>query len=164
MPAPTKLKVTDRFFQPEISKVYFLPAIASADAIPTRAEINAGTDLTAEIAGLSGFSVTSNTIDTPDLASRFTRQIPGRTTTEKSSITFWASKDGDDVRKVLVRGAKGYVMFCDGGDVPGQPADVFPVEVLSQGKQRGVGDTGFQITVDFSVPRIPAENVAIPAA
>ena len=160
---PTKTKATVRYFQPEVSKVYYLPAIVAATLIPTRAEINAGIDLTAEIADLSGWSIVSGSIDTPDLASRFTSQISGRTKAEDSTITFYGDKTGDDVRKDLPRGSRGFMMFCDGGDVPTQPADVFPCEVSSVGKLRGVDEKAFQLTISFSVTRQPAEDVVIPA-
>ena len=71
MPA-TPTNPTTRFFQPEVSKVYFLPAIAATNLTPLRAEVNAGLDLSAEIAALSGWTVTSGQIETPDLGTRFT--------------------------------------------------------------------------------------------
>ena len=54
MPALNK---STRFFQPEVSQVHFLPTIAAGTLIPTRAEITAGTNVTAEIADLSGWQV-----------------------------------------------------------------------------------------------------------
>ena len=75
----------------------------------TRAEINAGTDLTAEIAEMSGFTVTSDSVDTPDLSNRFTAKIPGRITADDSSISFYASSTSADVRTVLPRDTAGYV-------------------------------------------------------
>lgn len=159
---PTKTKATTRFFQPEISKVYYLPAIVAGTMIPTRVEINAGKDLTDEVADLSGWTISSGMIDTPDLGSRFTSQIGGRTSAESSSITFYASKDGDDVRVDLPRGLRGYIMFCDGGDTVGYKADIFPVEVTSVGKVRSTGEAAFQITTAFAITRKPAEDVTLP--
>ena len=163
MPA-TPLASSVRFFQPEVSKCYFVPTIASASLVYTLAERDAGTDLSDEIADISGWNVTSGTIDTPDLGSRFTGQIGGRTSVDASSITFYGDKAGEDVRTVLPRGTTGYIVWADGGDVTAQPSDVFPVEVTSVGKLRSVGDQAFQLTVQFAVTREPAEDVAIPAA
>lgn len=160
MPA-TPLPATERFFAPEISKVYFALTIADI-ATPTRAEINAGTDLTEEIADISGWSVTTGTIPTPGM-SRFTKQIAGRTTAEDSSITFYADLGGDDIRTILARGDRGYVIFCDGGDVTGNLADVFPVVVKNVGKVRTMADQAHQLTVGFAISQVPAEDVVLPA-
>lgn len=162
MPA-TPIPTTDRFFAPEITKVIFVPTIASSVLAATRVEINAGDDLSKEIADLSGWSVQSNFIDTPDLGKRYTSKIGGRLTTPDSSLTFYGSKDGDDVRAVLPRGTEGFIIFMDGGDVATQPMDVFKVEVASLGKMRSTGDNAFQITVSFSIKDF-AEDVDIPAA
>jgi hypothetical protein len=159
----TALPTTERFFAPEISKAFFATALADPEAY-TRAEVDASTDLTDEIADLAGWNVTSAMIATPDLGSRFNKQIGGRTSADASTITFYASRNGDDVRKVLPRGTRGYVIFMDGGDVPAQPSDVFHVEVTSVGKVRTVGDSAFQITISFAILNAPAEDVAIPAA
>jgi len=102
-------------------------------------------------------------ISTPDLGSRFTKQIGGRTQADASSITFYASKDGADIRSVLQRGLTGYLTFMDGGDVAAQPMDVFPIEVTSVGKVRTTGDNAQQITVTFAITGEPAEDVDIPA-
>lgn len=157
------LAATNRFFQPEVSKIYFLPTIADTTKIPTRVEITAGTNLSAEIADISGFQVKSNMIDTPDLASRFVSQIPGRTQADASSITFYADVTGTDVRQTLPRGQAGYLVFMDGGDVTTQKMDVYPIRVASVGKVRAAGDKAFQLTIDFAITSTPAEDVAIPA-
>lgn len=162
MPA-TPLPASTRFFQPEISKVYFLPAIAATSLTPTRAEIDAGDDLTGEIADLAGWQVRSNFIDTPDLGAKFVKQIGGRTAAAASSLTFYGDKEGIDVRQATPRGQVGFVMFCDGGDVAGQPADVFPIEVASVGKVRTVSDNAFQLTLDYAITDVPAEDITIPA-
>jgi hypothetical protein len=161
MPAAA-INPTERFFQPEISKVIFVPTIASGSLAYTRSEVNAGDDLTAEIADLSGWTVQSNFIDTPDMGKRYTSKIGGRLTTPDSSITFYGDKSGDDVRGVLPRGTKGHLIFMDGGDVATQPSDVFTVEVASVGKLRSTGDNAYQITVSFSISNF-AEDVVIPA-
>lgn len=160
---PPTLPATERFFAPEISKVYYLPTIAAADLEPTRAEITAGTDLTNEIADLSGWTVTSAMINAPDLGRRFVSQIGGRTNVEASSLTFYADLGGDDVRAVLPRDTTGYIVFADQGDATGLPADVFPVKVTSVGKVRSTGEQAFQITITFAITRPPAEDIELPA-
>ena len=45
---------------------------------PTRAELNAGTNLTPEVSSSGNWGIVSGAIDTPDLATTFTSQIPGQ--------------------------------------------------------------------------------------
>lgn len=144
--------------------VHFVPTVASSTGAATRAEITAGTNLTGEIADISGFTVTGGDIPAPDLLSEFVSKVPGRTTAEDSSITFYADEAGDDVREVLPYKTVGYIVFMDGGDVPTQPMDVFPVRVRSVGKTRSVGEEHARIMIGFSITREPFIDVAIPAA
>lgn len=157
------LPSSTRFFQPEISVVHFLPTIAATNLLPTRPEITAGTNLTKEIADISGWSVAANMIDTPDLGAKFVAQVAGRIKADNSSLTFYADKLGVDVRATLPRGQRGYIVFMDGGDVATTgKMDVFPVEVSSVGKMRSTGEQAMQLTVSFAITAKPAEDLAIP--
>lgn len=159
----TALATSERFFAPEITKIYWLPTIAATNLVPTRAELDAGTDLSAEIADISGWQVQGSAIETPDLGSRFTSNIPGRTSAPDSSITFYGDLAGVDIRGELSQDDNGYIWIADGGDVEAQLADVFPVRVNSIGKMRSVGDAAFQIVVSFTITAEPAVDTAIPA-
>lgn len=160
--ATTPITASTRYINPGVTRCYFLPACANT-AAPTRAEMNAGTDLSREIADIAGWVVAGNEVETPDLVTNFTGNIPGRVKADGSSISCYASTTGVDVRAALPRNTTGYIMWLDGGDVPGQKADVFPIRVLSNGKPRGVGETAALIVVQCSVTSQPAENVTIPA-
>jgi hypothetical protein len=157
------LTASTRYFNAGTTQVHFLPSIAAANLTPTRAEITAGTNLTGEVADLAGWSVTGGEIDTPDLGSTFTDKIPGKTSVDDSSLTFYADEAGNDVRDVLPRGTTGFIVIMDGGDVAGRPADVFPVRVRSVPKIRSAGEDSARLTVSFSITAEPAEDVAIPA-
>lgn len=143
--------------------IKFLPTIADAGLAPTRAEITAGTDVTGEVADLSGWTVTGSVIETPDLLSEFVSKIPGRTTSQDSSISFYASDDGVDARALFPYRTAGYMVFMDGGDVEDNLMDVFPVQVNSNGKTRSVGEEAAMIVVGFSITREPAFDLPIPA-
>jgi len=158
----TPLATTERFFAPEISKVYYALTLADYTA-PVRPELDAATDFTDEMASVTGWSVDGRMLDTPDWGRRFVSQISGRTSAGESSITFYADKAGVDVRAVLARGDVGNVIFCDGGDVTGYLADVFKTEVTSVGKVRTGTDGALVITVKFAITKAPAENVVLPA-
>ncbi|MEO3875526.1 hypothetical protein ABGB18_42665 [Nonomuraea sp. B12E4] len=158
----TPVTPASRFFRPGITKCYWVPTIANINA-PTRSELNAGTDLSKDIADISGWMVSGAKIDTPDLNSRFVSNIPGLTSADESSITFYQGDDGDDVRDLMPRDEDGNIVWLDGGDVAGRLMDVFPTRVLSVGKTRSMGAEAARLVIQYAITSEPAENVAIPA-
>jgi hypothetical protein len=161
MPA-TSITAATRYFPTGTTSYYFCPSIASK-AAPTRAEMNAGTRLDVDVNKVDGWQVTSEVIGTPDLATRFTSQIPGRITASDSSLTMYASTDGVDVRGLLPRDTAGFIVRLDAGDTAGRKMDVFPIKVTALSKDMGTGDEAALITVMFAITSEPAENVTIPA-
>jgi hypothetical protein len=158
----TPINASVRYYRRGTTKVLWVPAIANK-AAPSRAELNAGTALEGETGAMGGWQTTSATVPTPALGSRFTPVVGGEITAADSSLTFWASKDGDDVRTLLNREDAGFVVWMDEGDVEAQTMDVFPVTVTSQAKVREL-DSAAQIMAQFAITSEPAENVTIPAA
>jgi hypothetical protein len=160
---PAPLTPTTRYFPPGVRKVYFVSTIANYLA-PTRAEINAGTDLTAEIAtgGMAGWSLAGSTVDTGDLGSNFTSTVPGRLTSPTNSIDFYLSQNSIDARSLLPRTTNGYIAVLWEGDVPGNKMDVFPVRVITQANDTNTEDPG-KTTIEFAITRIPAITITIPA-
>lgn len=156
----TPIAATSRYIPPGTTRYYWVTTIANYTS-PTRAELNAGSDLTAEISAVSGFATSSDQQDTPDLGSRFTGKIPGRITADDSSITMYLSSNSSDVRTLLPRDTAGYVVIFPEGDVTGQKMDIFPAKVTGQPKSRDVENPS-TINIQFSITRIPAENVTIP--
>lgn len=157
----TPIAATNRYFRPETSKVIWCPSVADPSA-PTRAEIDAGIDLSDEISEVGGWQVTSDTVETPDLGSRFVGKIPSTTSSDDSSLTMYADEEGHDVRELLHRGDSGNVIWMDEGDVAGQYMDLFPTRVSSVPKQRDLTSAA-TLQVMFSVVREPKENLIIPA-
>jgi hypothetical protein len=160
MPAGN-ITASTRYFQPNITVVYYCPAIAIKTA-PTRAELNAGTNLTNEISGNDGWAPETDFIDAPDLANRFVAQVAGRIKAPGSSLTFYASSNSVDVRGLLPRDTTGFIVWLDEGDIAGRKMDVFPITVASAPKQRDI-EAVKQIQIQFSISSAPAENVTVPA-
>ncbi|MEU0522766.1 hypothetical protein [Streptomyces niveus] len=161
MPA-TPINASVRYYRRGTTRVLWVPTIANK-AAPTRSELDAGTALEGETGAMGGWQTTSETFPTPALGSRFTPVVGAAITAADSSLTFWASKDGDDVRALLVRETPGFVVWMDEGDVPAQTMDVYPVTVMTQAKVREL-DNAAQIMCQFAITSEPAENVTIPAA
>jgi hypothetical protein len=157
----TPITASNRYYRQGVSKVIWVPTIATL-ASPTRSEINAGTDLSPEVQGVSGWEVTGNTEDTPDLASVFIGKVPSTTTADASTITFYSDSTSVDVRSLLTRGTQGYIIWMDEGDVAAYLMDVFPVRVTSAPKKRDISAVAM-IDINFAILREPAENATIPA-
>lgn len=157
---PAPLTPTTRYFPPGIRKVYWVPTIANYLA-PTRAELNAGTDLSGEIETMTGWSLAGATVDVPDMGSRFTSQVPGRLTSATNDLTAYMSQNSNDIRTLLPRDTNGYIVCLWEGDVSGQKMDVFPVRVITQANDTTVEDPG-KTTISFAITKIPAILATIP--
>ena len=157
---PSQIAAYQAYYQPGVTKVYIVPTMANYQA-PTRSELDAGLDVTRQVRSIDGFSVESDQIERPDMASTFTSKIGGRTAAADSSLTIYAAKNGIDARQTLVQGYTGFIVMLDGGDVTGYKMDVYPVLVIGRPKQRGDSDP-MNIMYQFSITQPPAEDVAIP--
>lgn len=150
----TPLTKTTRFIPQGTSKYLWAPTLANYTAV-LLTEIDTTTDLTGEVAAISGFSTTGNQVDVPDAQSRFTKRVPGSVTPDDSSITFYGSKDGDDAGTFFTRDQSGFLIFMDGGNVAAQPMEVFPVTVVSVSRQREITSAS-QVVVSFSITDEPS--------
>ena len=166
--AGTPLTPTSRYIPPGTRELLWVASggIANTSA-PTRVELDAGIDLTAEVADYAGFAETSDFVETPDLGSRWISQIPGQIKPPSSTITFWASSSSDDIRSILPAGTKGYVVIFPEGDGPsnggpGTKMDIWPVTVGSESMEGKAADPA-QRMVSFATTGQPALNVTIPA-
>lgn len=159
--APPALNPSDRYIHPETAKVYLIDAVANI-LTPLRGEIDAGIDITGEIAEMTGWEVPANLQPVPDLGKKLTGRIGGRIEPADSSIMFYADRGTADIRDVVARGDQTHVMILHGGDVAGQKSDLFKVEVASVSKPINVAGDPARIPVMFAINNV-AEDVAIPA-
>jgi hypothetical protein len=161
MPA-TPITVTNRYTPPGRRKYNWLTAVAAYPAMATRAEINAGSDLSAELAEVNGFELTGDSADAPDLGGGFVAQVPARVTASDSEFVFYASSNSADIRTVLPRGTAGFVLILPEGDVPTQKCEIWPATVKSMFIDGSVEDPG-KIHVQLSITKLPIQNLTIPA-
>jgi hypothetical protein len=146
-----------------LTKIYYLPSVASASLIPTRAEMNAGTDLSPQVADWTGWMVTGVQINTPDLGTVFETSISGRVSAAKSNITFYASVNGIDITALLPRTTTGYIQWLDGGDISGNQCEVYPITVMAQGIDRDNKMTlADRVVTEFAITKQPGQNISIP--
>lgn len=160
--AATPISTVARFIPEGKWHFNFLPAVATLSS-PTRAEINAGTDLSPQVASYGAWTVTSNPVNTPDLASTFVPTIPGLTSADGTTLSMYADPTGADARTLLPRNTTGYILVLPGGDVPGSKMNVFQVKVSQSSPSSSIGGNPATIEIAFTPLQAPAENVTIPA-
>lgn len=124
-----------RYIPSGVSKVVFAPSVSSA-AAPTQAEITAGTVLTvagstaaAGLVEMSGWETAPSDVEVPDVASRFTGKIPGRTSASDASVTFYDDDATLTIRTALAEGTAGYMIIMRKGGTTGYPSEVYPCKV-----------------------------------
>lgn len=159
MAAPA-IGASSRYIPEGVTHFYFIAAIANYLS-PTRSELNAGTDLTPEIAAAGDWAINGNAVPAGDLASKFDVQIDGKTSMGTTTLDMYADSTSTDVRTLLPRGTNGYVVKFPEGDVTGRKMDVFPIRVLAQPKPTNMGNPSV-ISLQFVVTKTPAENVTVP--
>lgn len=151
-----------RYFLPGTTKVLVVPVVADLAVGPTRIELNASTDVSDEIASITGWAISSDMQAAPDLGKRFVPQVNGRLTASDSGLTFWADKTGTDVRALLTIDQDTNVVFLDGGDVAGSPMCVYTVKVNAVTRLREIEGLG-RIETKFTISAYNEDLVA-PAA
>ena len=159
--APPPLNPTTRYYPPGTRKCYWLATAANYLA-PTRTELNAGIDLSAEMESVTGFTLTAAMINVPDMGSRFIQQIPGALESSKNNITFYQDKHSGDVRQIFAIGVTGFIVMLWDGDVSGQLMDVFPVQVAAVAPDPAVTKAAM-LVVDYAPSAVPAIGALIPA-
>lgn len=117
-----------RFFRRGITKVYWVPTLASLTA-PSAAEINAGTNMTSQVADISGFEFQNTPIDTPDLSTTFTTTIPGEDTTQEPQLMFYEDNTTNTLQATLAKGTSGHVVLFYKGTAGASPAAADKAEV-----------------------------------
>lgn len=150
-----------RFFQPGITVVRDVPTIVNINA-PTRAELEAGTNVRKHIRSQEGFSISGTEIETPDYDSTFPSKIGGMDEVPSSSFWCYLARDGVDIRTVWAKGDVTNIVIQYGGDVATNPMDIFPVTVLGVPKQPST-DAAFGAMFQFSITSEPAIDVPTPA-
>ncbi|MFD9721016.1 hypothetical protein [Streptomyces sp. NPDC059076] len=154
-----------RFNRRGVTKVLFATTIAATTRIPTRVEITGATKLTPAISDVEGFSLENQTIDTPDLDSKFTSKIEGEDQAADSSLSFYEDDTDDALEEALAKGTTGYVIILRKGDVPASTSmDIYPVTVASQSSQITVANEPAKWTAKFAITDTPVLSAAVPAA
>lgn len=150
-----------RFFRRGVSKIYFLPAVASLTA-PTAPEIAAGTDLSGEVADINGFQLTNSPITTPDLSTTFDSQINGPDAASDSSLTFYDDDVSTTIRDALAKGTDGFVLLAPYGSASGKRCEVWPVRVTGFNDEWSMGNDPARAMCGFAITDTPEQDAVLP--
>jgi hypothetical protein len=154
------ISASDRFIPEGATQFYFVVTMANY-LTPTRGELNAGTNLTPEVASSGNWGIVSGAIDTPDLATTFTSQIPGKITIDGSTLNMYSDDNQADARTLMPRNSVGYIVKFPGGDITGRKMSVFPCKVGSAAEPTAFGNPTV-LNFSYYVTKIPAENITVP--
>jgi hypothetical protein len=160
MPATVLAAYTPYYVKGNLTWV-FTPTVASVTAV-TRAEINAGTNISKQVTAWSGWSVSSQFKPIPNVNDRFTPKIPGSIESEDSSLTCYLAAAGVDVRQLLPQDTTGFILRFHATDLVGRKMDCFPVTVGSA-SMPFEDDDAVKVILSFAITALPGTNVTIPA-
>lgn len=169
LPAPTSIGPVSGYIPTGTRRYVFVPTVA-AIATPTSAELTAGTDLTPVIAAIDGFAGSSNTVDFPNAASRWTPKIPGMIDAADSSFTINMSKTGaDDAVDMFDDGSSGsaatsgyFAIFYEGITATGR-LKLFPIQVTSCAASQDLGAAS-TVQVNVAITEPPSDWLTVPTA
>lgn len=170
----TKLNEASTFTNVESKRYIWLATVANYLA-PTRAEIDAGIDITDLVVqgGVAGFDESTNWIDSGNAGSKYTPKTAGRVSSGDSSIKTYLSPDGPtfDCRSIWsARGIKGTLLFMPQGDraklptlstAPAKTMDSFAVEIGSISPEEDT-EALQQFTSSFGIKKKIGRNISIP--
>lgn len=139
--AATAVAKPTPYFGPARTKfVLFASAIADqTTGVPTRSEINAGSELSPATANFEGGEFTANSQEVQDWSSLNIGKVPNFNSLSDVTFTFNADQAGADPRTLLVQGTTYNFARMDTGDTPTRKMDVFFGYVASKSKQITTG-------------------------
>lgn len=152
-----------RFMRKGITRIYWVPTIASATLAPTAAEVTAGTRMDTQIAEINGFAFSNNPIATPDMGSTFVSSIAGEDTSDDSSLVLYEDKTSNPIKTAQAKGTNGYVVIFYAGIAGATPAaadkcDVWPSQVASVSRQYSAGNEAAKYQITYASTATPGEE------
>ena len=160
--SPTPLAATTRYIAAGQTRIYWVVTIPTITA-PTRGQIDAGIDLTGQVATVVGWHVRRRVRSGQAYGDDFEVQLHGSQFVDDSRLIFYGDRTGGDISATLPEGTTGHVLMLYGGDVAANPMDVWPVRVAAIGRGIELGDDPARVDVQFTIRATPALGVAVPA-
>lgn len=162
MTGPTLITPAPPYYQVATTHWLVVSAVASGALEPTLTELQAGSDITADIVGVTGFTKTSNNLPVNRMNNLTTGMIPGRNSRDDSSFTLVADKDGADQRATFTEGLETFVVKLEDNFETGSVMSVYSVRVSTVNQPSDL-DNAATFTVNMTVVDAN-EGQTVPAA
>lgn len=135
--AATAVAKPTSYFGPARTKfVLFATAITDqVTGVPTRAELNGGSELSPAVANFEGGEFSANSQDVQLWSTLNVDKVPNFNSLSDITLTFNADQAGADPRTLFTQGAVVNLARLDTGDTPTRKMDVFFATVASKSKQ-----------------------------
>lgn len=150
-------------------RIWWAPTVANA-ALPTRAELNAGLDLTLYAFSAPGWKVEQQRVRIPSVVSNTVVERAGSSRFVESSVEFYElfHPEAKIVRNTLVAGTDGNIVRMPYGDAGMGAAiercEVWPVRILTHLDTDWAADNeAASFIVPFAITSYPTLNAVVPA-
>lgn len=156
--------MADEYFRRGVTRVFAVPTVTLT--APTVAQITAGTEITDDIADISGFRFSNSRIPIPKLSSPFTGTIAGEDTADDSTLTFYDRKTSNPLRATFAKGSATNIVFFPAGTAGANPAigdeaDIWPVESAAVPREWSMGNDPARWMAEFGTTAEPAQDIAL---
>jgi hypothetical protein len=135
--AATAVAKPTSYFGPARTKfvLFAAPIADQTTGVPTRAEINAGSELSPAVANFEGGEFSANSQDVQLWSTLNVDKVPNFNSLSDITVTFNADQAGADPRAAFAQGAVVNMFRMDTGDTPTRKGDTFFATVASKSKQ-----------------------------
>lgn len=146
--------------------VVFLDNAPTVPAAATVAQISAGDDLTGVAGGealteMDGWASSPSTINTPDVLSLTTGNIPGETTFGTGVLGYYTDSTTNAIFDAQTEGTQGFMAIFPSGTGVGKAYTLFGVEVISRSRMLATGNEAEKHRISYSIAsRVEGEQVA----
>ena len=143
--------------------IRFLTTVPATLTAPTQAELSAGLDvvgseLNEELAEMTGWVITNNTIPTPGFNSNRVGQVGGDQTYDTSSMKFYKDSSVHAIFDALIDGTTGWMAIMDDGQASGKFVQVFPCQVLTRVRSKDRGPKTFTCNFAIQAPAVGVQG------
>lgn len=123
-----QLNLPKQFIRRGVSRYLLVKSIADPEN-PTKAEIEAGTDITCAIAGVNGWGYSRDMLSVPNACSMFDTSLPAGIKVDDSSLVFHEDRENDEIIVELgEEGDRYFPVFCPKGVGDGKPITIYQTQ------------------------------------
>jgi hypothetical protein len=153
------------FFVPSSLETWMWIPTISNTASPSTAEWGAGTDITNDIAEVSGFEAAAQFVETPTMQGGVVPKISGRQTLGDCNITFdeHSTYADNTPMTTMTEGTSAYIGISryDKSPAAGDKVEIWPVTVAGINRKHTAGNEPAQYVIGYAVNAAPVKNAVL---